>query len=462
MRGLLTLPILARELGVDTYGLWAQVIVGVSLLMPIAMMGLPSAMVRDLADTKIPSAISRQVTTVLLAVTGSSVTIVIVGVLLSFLILDVESAPVTRRLIFLAGAYLVTLTFTSSGFEAFRVVGRFGWYALFISLMGIFETAGVIVALALLHSGLEGMLVGMIIGRVAISVALLVWLQINIGVGRPKFELMRPYLIFGLPLLPGIFFEVANTYSDRYVIGFFHGNSAVAMYSVAFTLGTLIFGLLYPLAYVLAPATIKIFNENGIKAAAELITGVMKVFMQIAIPAVVGIGILGPSILILLATPKFVGDATQLVLFTVAGAVLFDGIRAFYGGVLILNHDTRSLAAIAVAAAGLNLVLNFALVPSFGIGAAAANTLVSYMVFGLLIVIRSRRYVRVAFPARQVAKSLVASAIMGVGLQLANPSTPVAIVVAVLAGIGVYFLVMMLIRGIHREDANVFNRLAGE
>jgi O-antigen/teichoic acid export membrane protein len=47
LRGLI--PILTKTLGASGYGIWAQIIVTISLITPIVMLGLPSAMVRFLA-----------------------------------------------------------------------------------------------------------------------------------------------------------------------------------------------------------------------------------------------------------------------------------------------------------------------------------------------------------------------------------------------------------------------------
>jgi len=44
LRGLILIPILTKTLGASGYGMWAQIIVTISLITPIAMLGLPSAM----------------------------------------------------------------------------------------------------------------------------------------------------------------------------------------------------------------------------------------------------------------------------------------------------------------------------------------------------------------------------------------------------------------------------------
>ena len=52
LKGLVILPIITKLLGVENYGIWAQLIVTLSLITPIATLGLPYTLVRFLAAKK--------------------------------------------------------------------------------------------------------------------------------------------------------------------------------------------------------------------------------------------------------------------------------------------------------------------------------------------------------------------------------------------------------------------------
>ena len=52
LRGLIIIPILTKTLGADAYGIWSVIIVTISLLSPMALLGLTSAMIRFLAAEK--------------------------------------------------------------------------------------------------------------------------------------------------------------------------------------------------------------------------------------------------------------------------------------------------------------------------------------------------------------------------------------------------------------------------
>ena len=460
MKGLILLPILARELGVENYGIWAQILVTITLLLPIALIGLPSGMVRHLSGAGMSNAIPRSITAVLIAILFWSLVLTLIGGLLVLTVLGQLSPQISSTVIVLVGGYVITLAITEACLEIFRTIGRFGWYSFFVGLIGLLETVAVVIAVGELHLGIEGILSGMIFGRAAVLLLVLFWIHNQIGLKTPDFSLLKPYLVFGIPLLPLVFFEVGNAFSDRYIISYFHGNTQVAIYTVAYTLGTLMAAVLYPLSYVLAPATVRIFDEHDHHRVSHAITAVTRVFMIIAIPAVVGLGILGPNIIRLLASPEFVGTATQLVIFMVAGGVLFDGIRAFYGNALMLNRDTKSFAVITVVAGLTNFVLNLIFVPVFGIGAAAVTTFVSYGILGLLIAIRSRRIMHISFPLLTTLKSVIASVVMGSVLLLIAPSTPLSILASVAIGASIYLSIMLMIRGLQRRDVENLRHLS--
>ena len=52
LRGLILIPILTKTLGADAYGIWSIIMITISLLSPLALLGLTTAMIRFLAAEK--------------------------------------------------------------------------------------------------------------------------------------------------------------------------------------------------------------------------------------------------------------------------------------------------------------------------------------------------------------------------------------------------------------------------
>ena len=52
LRGLILIPILTKTVGADAYGVWSKIMVTISLLSPLALLGLTTTMIRSLAAEK--------------------------------------------------------------------------------------------------------------------------------------------------------------------------------------------------------------------------------------------------------------------------------------------------------------------------------------------------------------------------------------------------------------------------
>ena len=51
-KGIILLMMLSKTLGAESYGIWTQIIVTLSFVAPIAILGLPYALIRFLPDAK--------------------------------------------------------------------------------------------------------------------------------------------------------------------------------------------------------------------------------------------------------------------------------------------------------------------------------------------------------------------------------------------------------------------------
>jgi uncharacterized membrane protein len=60
IKGIILLPILTKTLGAELYGIWAQMLVTVSLLMPLALLQLGFAMTKFLAAEKDKEKVSKK------------------------------------------------------------------------------------------------------------------------------------------------------------------------------------------------------------------------------------------------------------------------------------------------------------------------------------------------------------------------------------------------------------------
>ena len=227
LKGLIALPIIAKLLGAENYGVWEQLGVTLSLVTLAATLGLPYTLVRFLAAEKDKKEIQDGIYSVL--------TIVFAVVLVIFSGIFLFSASISS--FFGNGKVLVqilafaiifdclNLVFLGI-FRAFRQIKKYSCFMIFQSLGEV----GLLAATVLLGYGMFGAVLSLLIIRLINFFIMGGYIIKKIGVKVPNFSKTKEYLKFGLPTVASdISFWVVQS-SDRYLIGSFLGVIYVGYY----------------------------------------------------------------------------------------------------------------------------------------------------------------------------------------------------------------------------------------
>ncbi len=200
---------------------------------------------------------------------------------------------------------------------------------------------------------------------------------------------------------------------DRYVIASLMSVTAIGYYSPAYALGSLIVFFPKVSGVVLPPLLSKAVDNERKEEAQVMVNYTIKGFLLIAIPFVIGSYIMSKQLLILFANAEVAKNA-YLVTPIVAFGTLFYGMNIIFSNVLFVQMKTAVMFKASVIAAIVNLTLNFVLLYFFrNIIIAALTTLLSYFIVFVFIhrVVSTDWSINFSLPA--VAKSFVASIIMG-------------------------------------------------
>ena len=135
---------------------------------------------------------------------------------------------------------------------------------------------------------------------------------------------MRQYLNFGIPTIPSNLSTLILDASDRYIIGFLIGLSAVGYYSGGYLIGSLIIILLSPFFTLLLPILAQYHAVNDISNIRSYLNHSIKLFLVVAIPATFILSILSKSILLILSTPEIASHG-YLITPIIAIGVYFMG-----------------------------------------------------------------------------------------------------------------------------------------
>jgi O-antigen/teichoic acid export membrane protein len=184
----------------------------------------------------------------------------------------------------------------------------------------------------------------------------------------------RELLAFGTPLVPWWLGNFVLVYSDRYFLNYYSNTSTVGIYSLAYKFAFLLSALAYsPFDTVWASQRFEIAKRPD---AQELYARVF-LYMNVVLGGIgLMIALFVRDFLSIMSAPAFL-PAYRLVPLLVAAQVLFTWAMYWSLGIY-LSGKTKSMATGSVVLVPLTLILNYALIPRFGMYGAAWATLLAY------------------------------------------------------------------------------------
>jgi O-antigen/teichoic acid export membrane protein len=228
---------------------------------------------------------------------------------------------------------------------------------------------------------------------------------------------------FGLPLVPSALALWAINFIDRFFVALYKGQAEVGVYSLAVRASSVIVFLM--IAFRLAwPAFAYSIDDD--RAARRTYSYVLTYLLFICCWISLALGTLAPWIVKVLAPtkPAFhrADEAVGLLAFA---ATAYAGYTVLAIGIG-RARQTQFNWIVSGAAAALNIALNFALIPRYGMMGAAVSTAAAYVGLFLGMTLNSQRVYPVPYQWRRVLTlTAVAVVLTVVGYELR--SLPIAI-----------------------------------
>jgi O-antigen/teichoic acid export membrane protein len=456
LSGIILLPILTKTLGAYDYGVWVQILVTISLTAPFATLMLPGAMVRFLAGEKDKKEIQEGFFSTSILVLFTSVCVSVLLILLLELFAENlfgDGKDLIKIVALIIPIWSLDLVFL----DFFRAFQQMKTYAVFTILQTYGEVA-LIAYFVLSGYGIFGAVLSLLIIRTILFLIMGYLIISKIGVKIPNFSRLREYMSFSLPTLPSALSAWVTSSSDRYVIGFFMGVAFVGFYSPGYAMGSIIGMYIGPLAFILFPVLSKMYDENKMNEVELHLKYSLKYFLMLAIPSAFGLSLLSKPVLTILSTPEIASQGYLITPFVAVSAVLF-GVYVVFSQIITLVKKTKITGVIWIIAAILNLGLNIIVVPYMGILGAAITTLIAYMLAFVLTTYYSFKYFKFDIDFGFILKSILASIVMSLVIIEWNPVGALNILIAIGVCTVVYATVLLLLKGVEKEEIRFFKEL---
>ncbi len=359
------------------YGRFQLLEVMAQLLILLGGMGIAAGLLKFLNDESYAEEKEALPFTALIGVVFCGLTIILVTHLFgrplaSFLADD----PTATALIRLTGMYVALKLIAAVPFMMLRAHERAGLFAVAAAGEALLLIGAVSFQLIVLNAGLKGVMVSHVISAGG-SAILLTLLLVKSHPVRVRIRLLRPLAKFGAPLALAGLASVTLNAGDRFILKALKDADLVAIYGLAAKYGGLI-NMLFVQSFNMAFAVIglkAISKDNG---DMHVHRRTFRHYVVLTGWGVLGVSLLARDVTVLLSpNPAFL-QAESLVLPIALGFMAY-GVYFIGMNILYADGQTPTIAIGVALAALLNILLNFATIPTWGAMGAAISTLVAYV-----------------------------------------------------------------------------------
>ena len=229
----------------------------------------------------------------------------------------------------------------------------------------------------------EGRVGALIIAIIFINVTSLRYLKKE-KLLNGKFDItkLKEMVLFGAPFLMFDFSTIILNLSDRFFIEHFLGISETGIYGIGSLVGSLVLIGINSLLNVFRP----IIYEKTSSYAQEK-PSLRKISTQYLITLLIItlflVLVLNKIIFLYFIDAKFY--ASQEIVWTIACGFFFWGLHSFYLSYFIFEKKTKTIFIVSILSISLNLVLNYIMIPKFGVIGAGYATLATYFLGGIIV-----------------------------------------------------------------------------
>ena len=182
--------------------------------------------------------------------------------------------------------------------------------------------------------------------------------------------------------------------SDRMLLTLLREAAETGVYSVVYNFGMISTVITTSLEGVWIP----FFTKKMLKADKESVNNYARVYIELCTVFFCGLMIISPEVLVIFASKKY--ESGVYLIIPIVLATYFQFLYTLSVNAEFYYKKTKIIAVNTVIAAGINFGLNIMFIPHFGALAAAATTVIAYLVSFIFHYLYCKRIDRELFPAR--------------------------------------------------------------
>jgi O-antigen/teichoic acid export membrane protein len=184
-------------------------------------------------------------------------------------------------------------------------------------------------------------------------------------------------------MMSGIFLVLLN-WTDILMLARFETESQIGIYNVAFKVGYLALFFVVSMNVVIMPKVSELYHQNNHIDIKKVINKATQVVILLTVPLAIVIICFSKFILSFFGE-GFIAGGTTLILITLGA--LFNAITGNVDQILNMTNNQKLVRNIFIIGFIINIILNLALIPNYGIVGAAASSLITNVIINSIFVI---------------------------------------------------------------------------
>jgi O-antigen/teichoic acid export membrane protein len=373
---LLLTPLYVAILTPEDFGILAILILFAAVAKIVFRMGLEAGFFRIYYDMRTTAERQALAGTIVIFTTTAG------GVLLSGLIIGApaialslfgEIQPHLAAYAILAATDVYLGSFLFIPLSLLRIQERPARFALLVGARNVLNTA-LKVALVIGGWGVAGVLASDVAATAALALVLTPILGQHARLAL-TWKHLRTALAFGLPKAPhGVLVQILNL-ADRRILGAFHGLSTTGLYDKGYALGAGVKFILSAFEPAWQPF---VYSQIARREAPHVFARVATYIWAAFIAASLVVAVFGRELLIAFTFTNPAFWVAAPIVPAIACAYLLHGAFLLTSIGISIEKKARFYPLITAVSAAVNLSVNFALIPRWGMMGAAWATVVSY------------------------------------------------------------------------------------
>lgn len=286
----------------------------------------------------------------------------------------------------------------------------YGWFYFSKTVLTLAVSLVLIISFQL---GAEALILGSIAASLLPLAVVVPKVWRGLSLKTADWSILRELLVYGLPLTLTLAMGFVIDSSDRLLLGWLNGTAAAGLYAVTYDFAQQTMILMMTIVNLAAyPLVIHAMEKGKTDEVNDRMKQNIIFLTAVALPAAGGMIMLAGNISRLFFGEAY-REAATLVLPWIAIVSFVQGMKVFYLDLAFQLSKQTSRQIIPVLAGALsNLLLNLWWIPLYGISGALAATAAAYTISSFMSWQIGKAYFSLPFPARELAKIALSSAVM--------------------------------------------------